>query len=197
MAIRIITYALLFNQQVQNRYVYTVAGGIPEISDLAAIAVAFDTTVLAKIAVLQSASLTYQMLTVEDLDTGLLFESASTRVGAISTATAECPGAFVSWAFQLVRATRFTRHGWKRLGGVTENFFTQSSLEAVKALPEVIDVQNALLGILTAGTPELTLTPVIPKFSKITGDLLGFNQIADCKFRYFSTQNSRKVGRGI
>lgn len=105
---------------------------------------------------------------------------------------------FYAWKFQFLRGSRITRHGWKRIVGVSEvdvegNNAVAGALTALNTVAD--NMQTGL--VVSGGSSDLTLIPVIVGRTLIDGvyqlDLTKINSVIDVTFAGVTTQNSRKA----
>lgn len=115
---------------------------------------------------------------------------------------------FSAWGFILNRATKLTRHGHKRIGGLTESMLSGNA--PVAGMLTSLNGAAAWMGAdfvkdpLPPGDPIFTLRPVIigrteqaPAGSgKYVLDLSKVNNVLSAQFRGLTTQVTRKMGRG-
>lgn len=163
----------------------------------------FQTQIVLPVADIQSDQLTHSSTMVKNLTNGLdIFEDPiiinGTDVNAIGPS-------FVAASFRLLRSTAATRHGSKRVGGLTENFYTGNSHSATYnvGIAAIEDALGSPVEVDSAGDLDLTMSPVIvgrfPKGSPNEGelDLSVINPVSSCQFIRVSTQTTRRAGRGV
>lgn len=157
----------------------------------------------------QSNALTYDRCEVEELN-GTAIGVAPYSPGIVGAVAQEAMGPFVAVSVQKVRFDRTTRHGWIRLPGLPET----SQVNGVINAPIVNQINDAIQGsLMPEGAPVLRVVQINDEGDDSTWvDLRliiwGGNSPAFPLGRYqdvsaldvkneTSTQNTRKVGRGI
>lgn len=102
----------------------------------------------------------------------------------------------VAWSFQLVRATRTTRHGSKRIAGVPETYVSNNVAVAGTVTTQLNSFAAQLaqpLFVEYGGLDGMELTPVILKSPVLTTAApTVINRVASGAYRGVGTQNSRK-----
>lgn len=126
------------------------------------------------------------------------FESDFTTpvAGAVS---GDCLPPFASWGFQLNRATRTTRNGYKRFPGVAESsqvngVATSGAISTANAIAALLGVQQDFV-VASPGTLEFSLSPKIVRKDE-AGELVLVNDVISASFKGIGSQNTRKFGRG-
>lgn len=101
----------------------------------------------------------------------------------------------LAWSFQLVRTTRVTRHGSKRLAGVPEAAI-ENNIPNLDIRGTAVLVEEDWTGdiVFNSGVDAfMTCRLVIPKTPAISGELpTVFNPVNSVVFRGCGTQNTRK-----
>jgi hypothetical protein len=181
-------------------YVQDTAGTADSASNVAA---AFLTTVLPDILAMQSESLEHTLIEVEQLGS-LTNYTTLVLIGADGTETGSDMPQYNSAAFKLVRTTKETRNGSKRIAGMTEenvtgNNFTagfKTEMDGVAATLESPLVSGSIthLPAIVGGKYDTTVTPAVLK--PVANWV--YNPISSvAASSRVTTQNTRKVGRGI
>lgn len=147
----------------------------------------------------------FEVVRVRELDTALgeygefavpISEMAGTRSVAASTAVAP----FIAAGVRLTVGTRVTRPGQKRFAGLGESDLDHAALTS--AVNGAVDTLMTLMTgpVFVLGAPAALgeLTPVIVRRDPVTG-LPVAHQRATGYVRNpnYTTQNTRKIGRGI
>jgi hypothetical protein len=104
---------------------------------------------------------------------------------------------FVAYQFRLNGQTTVTRPGQKRFVGVTEDVSQQTISYAPGGDTPIDNVATALVAGFDGLSPEQHFTPVIVGRTEGVLDPSRVNPIVSATFVGFTSQNSRKVGRGI
>lgn len=167
----------------------------------------FSPTVRDLLRLIQNEVITWLQIVVENIvpssDNASEFYTPGTVQG---NRVGECLPPFATWAFRFNRSTSASRHGQKRIGGVTE--LDQVNGAAVPgitpALTNAAAGMEAVLGgplpanatyapiIFRAGAPAKTIPEkIIP--AKIQASF----PVAGVSYTTISTQNTRKLGVGI
>lgn len=174
---------------IQNVFYYeSPAGG----TSATALAGAFDTTVLPKIADIQSTHLNYYAIDVLDLDdlNNFAYLVPTTQHGAWGVGVDPLP-MFMAWSFKYHRATYASRHGWKRFAGLEEGMIDGNVPET-----SMIPFFNVLSATLGAHLPAFPFgwDPKIARRPPPGGDLSDTILFPVGSVSYYSitTQNTRK-----
>lgn len=154
---------------------------------------------IADVTPIMSAQVQIQYVDGKNLSNGIDIATA-TPSSVFGQSAGDVLPAFVAWSFRLNRMTALTRHGHKRIPGVTElrqtngvvnaDFLTQIGT-VTSFLAEAFDVNGT------------TIAPIIvrrfPQEHAQAGelDLTGINPVISAAYLGISTQNTRKPGRGI
>lgn len=151
---------------------------------------------LPPILAMQSTSLSHVLLrwnNYSNFVTDFLVQPLTTPV--TGNVAIEFNNSAVAWSFELVRTTRITRNGSKRIGGVPESFVANNVpvAAATAAAAAVVDLLENIppIDLAAAGTMQLQL--VIPKTPIAPTTLPSvFNTVSEVVFRGVGSQNSRK-----
>jgi len=130
---------------------------------------------------------------LSDFETDFTIVTPEVPMGGLVNSEFQAPQA--AWSFQLVRTTRLTRHGSKRLSGVPESLTengkaSAAALTYLATIAEVID-NPPTVDLDLAGT--MSMRSVIPKTPVYPATLPTiFNPVASVQYRGIGSQNSRK-----
>lgn len=145
---------------------------------------------------MQSSACTHVQLTFNNLEN---FETDFAVIPLENTPTGAVIGDFAAssqaWSFKLVRSTRVTRNGSKRIPGVPDTYVTNNAptTQAMTAATEVVDMLNDLPPVDLGPGGTMGLGLVIPKTPIAPATLpTVFNNVANVQFRGNGTQTSRK-----
>lgn len=151
---------------------------------------------------LQHNTLYHTNLVIRNLTNGVdIYEEVTNNVGLAGGEA--CPN-FVSYGFRLVRTDASTRHGSKRVGGLSESGVIGNTAPAAftASLNACAAAFAADITFPGSGTDEFTGEPVIvgrfPAASPMHGqlDLGTINPVAACQYVRITSQTSRRKGRG-
>lgn len=136
---------------------------------------------------------------------GLFFENLTNGVDILSYTTDYPAGGqilsvdtmppFVAWSFQLLRESRATGNGYKRIGGVPEANVTNGVRFGLDT--EIHAVEDALkadivLGLVTVAEPIILKHPItVPLVSPV------YSSIGEAQYKSVGSQNTRKFNRGV
>lgn len=178
-----------FAQQILNVFYYQVSSGSNIAEDLA---LAFS-DVAGDISGCQASALSYNDITVENLDNLADFNlTPFTSAGAIS---GEYLSPFVAWGFRYNRATRAVRNGSKRITGVPESLVQNGA--ATNAALDILEPIAVSMGNDLTGASGAVYRPVIfHKDPEAPAGGVGF-VVQDVVYVRLTTQNTRKIGRGV
>lgn len=208
------THALLQNQQLNNVFYYVrdsdavPNAGIPE-ENLEAY---FRTTVVPQMKLATSSAIDYRRVSVREIIPGFGFKEhvfAENNNGAIA---GEHFPVFVAAELYSPRRVGNIRAGFKRFGGIGEGSATNGVLipTSLALFQQLATMLNAWVPIIEGVTEVGTLRPVIVKRVKFTNDQgrisyrlpetmaeLEYATAAYVPRENLTTQNSRKLGRGV
>jgi len=181
----------LLGEPCANVFYYKASGGAAIASDLTA---AWDTAVRTDWTAVTSVEYTFVNLVAINMDNLADFAFDPYPGSITGGVSGECLPRANAWTFQYVRATRASRHGWKRVGGVPESQ-QNNGVATAGAVTLLNTLATTLFTNLTAvGT---TFTPVIFRYYSVPFDplnpvVLDDFPVASVDYRYIGTQNSRK-----
>jgi len=188
----------LNNQQVLNVYYYRVSETPTDETDsYAEISADFQTKLMTPIRAIQCARLIHTSLVIRNLTNALdLYEEAFSLAGTQTSAgqSADMPP-FVAHLFRLLRSDLSTRNGYKRYAGVRDED-VQGGVTVLAS-----SLYNAIIAGLVDDLVDNdggVYSPVIVK-RPITTPATTYvhSEILDAQYRGVTTQNTRKIGRGI
>jgi len=179
----------LAGQQILNVYYFEQTVGSGGAQDLN---LAFTLDVLPKVKANQSSQVLHTFLESESLDDPGDFATLSLGNSPGDDGTAFMP-TFVAWGFQMVRATKTTRHGYKRIAGMVESKVTDGVADA-SATAELQAYADIWPGPITDALGnefdiKIIRNPDDPGTRVV-------NDVAECVYQRVTTQNTRKVGLG-
>ena len=196
--LRVILRGNLFNKAVQNVFYYR-SGQIvaPTPTDLQSFNAAFVTQVLTPLRAFTSTAMDWdeiETFVIEDAE-NIRWISGLDSEGNIS---GDCLPAYFCYYFRLEVPQRLTRPGRKAFAGVPEAvYFNETNVNA-QYNPHVVAMQNALNDTISDGNNNWE--PVVVRIVRdpITNqEVVTRSQLVNlARFVRFSTQNSRKIGRG-
>jgi len=192
----------LLGQAVLNVYFYKVISKeiLVDYNDLQG---AFKVQVMDVIREMQADSLQHTRLGLKNLSNGIDIHEEPYALNGL-VAGDPMPSTNVA-SFRLVRTSALTRHGSKRIGGLTDTMASGNTLDAGTLLL-ANDIAAALAAPIAAtGTVDhdFELAPVIvgrfPEGDPNAGelDLSKINPVASAQYIRLSTQTTRRAGRGI
>lgn len=195
--IQLIDNQSYLGQQVLNVYYYRVTATLgladPYLADLDSY---WGDNVLDPIIQVQADSLAHNSREWRNISNGVdLFVNSDVVNGANSVADTSLLPSYVSLGFLLQRESLATRNGYKRIGGLTENFVEGNTWTGSPT--SIANIETALagdlnIGILAVAEPVIVKRPIeVPVGSYI------YSSIGSCSFRGLGTQNTRKAGRGV
>lgn len=156
----------------------------------------FRDTVLPPIVALQVTGLEHTELFMENLTNGIDIEHFVTGYPVVGEQAGgvELPP-FVTYSFQLLRETRSTRNGAKRIAGVSsanvnDGVYVGDPAE-ITAVEDVLGA-DIVIGIVNIAQPVIVKHPIdVPLVAPVT------NSISAGLFSGLGSQNTRKFGRGV
>lgn len=196
--LRIEDVQLALGQTIRNVYFYeiTETTGVVEAED---ILLAFSVDVLRDVCGIQSTSIEHTSLKVDNVTDELSFGEI-----ALETLVGEQPGAimptYVAFSFKLLRSSKLTRNGFKRIAGVPEDQVGGNFVEVpFRTSTEMTDVIAALQADIPFSTPEGSgsMRPVIASRPTPTRDFYVTQPVVGVELQAaITSQVSRKAGVG-
>lgn len=183
----------LHGQECLNVYHYKAGAGDSSSLDLIA---AFINDVFPAIDDIQNIDLAHVRLDCVNLDTGLDYLEYVHGTPWMGVVTGEAMPSFVAWGFRLTRADRQSRHGYKRIPGVSEGDINDGVATA-PAAANLIGFAAVLAGTIQASGGNCEYTPVILKTTGTPADPVYTDYpIAGVQYVRVTSQVTRRVGRG-
>lgn len=197
--VRVSLFSRLYSQRIANVFHYATADGVSVPSfPIANVAFNFEDIVLTPLVEICSNQMTFVSVLVEELIGGIrLYDH--TPVANVGLSGGDCMPSFVAAAFKSTRTVRGLRAGQKRFAGVPEGASNSGFLNTPFQIP-YDNVAAALSLTLTdpGGINDTNLVPVV--YSDTIGGQPRLIPIVErtvaWSFTGFSSQNTRKVGRG-
>lgn len=181
---------------IQNAFVYEQIDGIGDAADVNVAFASDITTLLMAVCSTQYSLDTYYTVNLNDPD-----DFAETAEGTVGEVSGEYLPIYNTWAFEYIRTTRAVQNGRKALGIISENSQTNGAATALTLL-DLTPLASALLADITATPtssifrPKLWRRPGTYESGVVSAPGL-FYPVSDVIYKGISTQNSRKIGRGI
>lgn len=183
---------LYISQRIINTFWYESTLGLDDLQDVCS--TAFDTDILPAMKLVQSSSLAYSEIIVDNV-TGDLAPVSLTPTTSAGTTLGTPQQSYVAAGFKRVRTTKDTRNGSMRIAGLTEDDTTGNGFEAAyKALLETFaDVLEAQISDVGG-----IFDPVIVKSRPLGTEPWVTNAISSVAVKGQPTsQVSRKAGVGV
>lgn len=182
----------LFAQETENVFAYELLSGGGSGAPLSAgLAAQFYISVVLPILQIVSVEMVFNEIYVENVDDPTDF--FTDPISGAGVVTGSCEPPFVAWAFRLIRSTRLSRNGAKRIPGVPSVAIVDDAPDPSR-LAALSDFADAYAGNVVFSSN--TFAPIIyRKPSSVHPSGLGF-LASGAEFVRLSTQNSRKIGRG-
>jgi acyl-homoserine lactone acylase PvdQ len=152
-------------------------------------------TLIQPMAQVQSTQLVYQNAVLENM-TNLVDQTTyvhPTPLGGALVQPSE-PSAF-ALSFKLIRTSRLTRNGSKRVGGVAESVVedtTGLAFSLSTACTAIEDAFSSPVVVVVGAGQSCNLNPVIVRRPANGLPVTVFQPVAACQFRGAGTQNTRK-----
>lgn len=185
-------------EQLLNIYYYQVdaIGSTPD-DNYEDLVEGFNLEVVAAMQAVQVTSLLHTSRTLKNLTNGLdFFVDTSVIPGLVAATSGQLLPSYVSLGFMLLRSTLSVRNGYKRIGGLTDQFVDGNT--STYPLIDIDEIEENLANSITT-VDGATMSPVIVKRpipAPGEGDPI-LSAVASAQFRGLGTQNTRKPGRGI
>jgi len=191
----------LLGQQVLNVQYYVVVsetGAVTSLSGFAEAAYNLYTTTLDD---LQSNQLIYRRVELYEVN-GIEFDIYTPDVAETGNVGGEIMSSFNAISIRQVRNSRATRHGYKRLAGVSETIvangqLTPTAFEAANIAGDILFHEPQTWVSVNEPTRSILVLPIIWGGNDPAYPLGRFSTVdAIVVNPWVSTQNTRKVGRG-
>lgn len=180
-------------QQVINTYYFVQTAGAGTADALVA---AFKADMLPELIAVQSTFLTHESIEVINLDDPTDFYEEALSASNVGTVSGEMAPVFVAWGYRLLRASRLSRNGYKRIAGVGEADLGDGDA-ASAALTRLNALATVMGGTITDTVTSSTWKPVIMSRSGVAPNIVYTpNDVSGAEYISVTSQNSRKYGRG-
>lgn len=195
-------YQIYAGQQVLNIYNYYQVETVTPAS-ASAVATVFDQDILSEVVKIQNTAVAHTLIEVTQLGSLSNFgtRTPTNDQGTLPGGT-ENVAPFIAARLDLLRTTKETRRGYKRIVGQKEEnmvgaYWSSAYIALLETLANVLSLQ------LPVTAESVVLEPCIVGIRKdVNGNQLPvaqwvYNQVADVQAQpVITTQNSRKLGRG-
>lgn len=193
---------VFLGESMLNVYFYEVMVAT-DVPDYSTVRIAFEDLIIEGMIPFQSAFCEHVRVTIKNLTNGLdIAEFPVEFDGAVS---GEASQSFVSLSCRLVRSTALTRHGSKRIGGLSEGLLNGNGLAtgAIESIQPFVDKLALPIEVDSEVFGQFEARPVIVgRFLQGESnagelDLSKINPVASAQFIRLTTQATRRAGRGI
>ncbi len=178
----------------QNTFVYDVSeAGVPANVTALDLEIAFHTTIVPLLTALQSVAFTYEEIYCYNYS--VLTDFTVDTISDIGVVAGDAMPSYVAYGLSYNPVVRTDRPGAKRIGGVPEANVQDGVLVvgAEAAMTALVDALSAQLTVGIAGKVD-------PGYLHIPTDTFpypNFSGTNGVNYKRITTQNSRKIGRGI
>lgn len=190
---KLIDRQMLLGQQCLNVYYYESQGDGDIVGDLRA---AFIEDVLPQLRALQTQQVTHVRIDTLNVTTGLDYEEYTHPSPLNGNQSGETSPSFVAWGFRYNRASRDSRHGYKRIPGVGEGAIADGVPVAGIATP----IANLAASLQIAIGDSTGGPTYLPRIVRRTGvaplETYTAFPVQSVGFVRVTSQVSRRVGRG-
>lgn len=181
--------------EMHNVFFYEVAtltGSLTLFDDGAELGVDWDSAIGTKIRATQHSLLYYNSIKLDNCTDPDDFGAYIYPDAVTGGASGEPAPSFNAWSFELIRTTRATRNGSKRIGGISDGWTTGNTVYTT-FIPTMTACALALQDPFawTNGTASAGLRPVITRMPGVGLTPLAVNRVNDAVFRKVSTQRTR------
>lgn len=185
-----------------NVFFYEVSAADVDL-DYETVKVAFENAIVEPMSNIQSNFCEHVRIVIKNLTNEL--DIAEFPISVTGFHGGQASQSFVSYSIRLIRSTALTRHGSKRIGGLSEgtldgNGVLSSELGTVTAFADLLAEP---LVMESEVFPEFTAVPVIvgrfhiPAANAGEIDLSKINPVSAAQFIRVTSQATRRAGRGI
>lgn len=182
--------------EVNNVFYYEMTAADSPDFGAAAIAAAFDFSILPLLAATQTTNITYFGITAENLDdpADFAFRPSSSLQRSEGDIFGDAAPPFVSLGFIYVRPTRAIRNGYKRIAGCPAIETANGAVTAGTFKDAADDLADGFGNLITNIPESVAAEPRIARISSGSATLV----VAPTAVQLvgWGTQNSRKFGRG-
>jgi hypothetical protein len=185
-------------EPILNRYYYqiTAFSGSASLDELTpAIGAEFESVVIDKIRLVQSNTLVHTQLQLAVMSVVGEESEWNYSPPVAGTLSGEVEPPQNALSFKLIRTTKLTRHGSKRIGGYGDALIADGHGTTLPGDVRITDIETALaspLNIVLGVDVVVALEPVICRFLPGSETPSGINPIKGALFRGLGSQNSRK-----
>lgn len=188
----VIARGTYFAQQILNVFHYSVTVDPGSTSSALSIANALNSNILSPCTLVQSDQYAWTDVQAKNLMNVADFGDVSApNVGAVS---GDAMPSFVGWGFQLNRQLSISKNGRKTFSGVPESLVTNGDADPSAAVP-LANIAVAIgQAIIVSGVHYAPIIWRRPDALHPTGTSF---PVSGAIFKRVTTQNTRKIGRGI
>lgn len=186
----------IHGQALQNAFCYQAVSGSPTAALLGDI---LNAVLLPLLTTITSVNTIYDDIYIVNLEDPADF--ATEIIGTDGDVTGDAMPPFVSFTYEYIRASRAVNNGRKAFGLVPESSVANGNIvggvsAAVEAVADYLAEDTSDLGSTATFSPRIWRRPGTYA-SGVVAAPGAFYSIADVRFVGISTQNTRKIGRGI
>lgn len=185
-------------KQIVNRFHFMateVVGLIAAPEDFAQIAAEVLIGMHTVVSPYQSDDISYDGATFENLTNGIDIGSYSPPTALVGADPSPPEPLYVALSFKLVRATRLTRNGSKRFGGIGDANLTTndgSNLAGTVGITAIEDWLATPAEVVVGTGLDFVSIPTIVRIPALGGPPTVFTAVASSEYRGAGSQNSRK-----
>jgi hypothetical protein len=152
-------------------------------------------TLYAVMSVYQTAEISWDSAVYTNLTNGLDIATYSPPDLTVGAVTGSTEPLYVALSFQLVRASRATRNGSKRIGGIADTFMTDANGSSFVGTAATVAIEEALsqsIPVVVGGGIDCALWPIILRKTALGVPPTVFSNVASAQYRGAGSQTSRK-----
>jgi hypothetical protein len=191
---KVTDFQTLIGVQLINVYWYQATAG--STTGASSLVTAFLADMLPEIINLQTTDTAHLRILAENVADLADFADVALTTDNVGLTAGDVNDTFGAWGFKLIRSTRAVRNGSKRIGGVAD-----SQVDSGLAVSGVIPSLNALAAAMGADIVDGSnvYSPVLRHLTRemiVAGDPPTFSLVSGASYEAYTSQVSRKFGRG-
>lgn len=171
-----------------NVYFYQQFTSAGNIEDLGA---AWEADVLAEVLPVQHTTMQHDSWSILNITDGIEFAEHTYPSPKFGSSPGAAMADFIAWSFLLRRGSLLTRHGGKRIGGLSENDLL-GDVPDPGAIARLNNLALAFAERIETAPLGAEWEPVIVKRPILIPGINIFSVVSSAEFRHVSTQNTRK-----
>lgn len=198
-------------EATRNVWFYDTSTLVASFDESIALELAFEQQVFPAIKAITSTTQVYLAIKVYELFQRQFFKEQFFVPAQVGGRAGDLNPPFVAWGFRHIRQRGDMKNGYKRFAGVAETDVVggAATAAAIVLLNALATAMNAVLTYTVAGNPESASGVIVKRVPVVVnGQIVSYRLPASIaeyvfysatawQYQWVTTQNTRKVGRGI